>query len=409
LLIEEIKSIFLNEGQEMQTKTPYIFTPWNRGGSWPTYDQRLLLKACLLEGEPALKAWHEWKASIDFDSLETGSRRMLPLLFQNLKKHHVSDPLMEKMKGIYRYTWSKNQLLVRNFIPALETFTQAGIKTIILKGWALILHYYKDYGLRPMNDIDCLVRKQDAYKAFHVMQTLDWYSRIIQIEKFHDLDNTPLKALHFNNSSGGEIDLHWRSLYMNINSQLDHYFWEGAVPVQIENNAVYLLNPADQLIHTCAHGIIWNRLAPFRWIADAAVILRNSNPGINWDDFISKILKLRLILELKYSLTYLKMLLDIPIPLYVTDTLNDCYLSKREKREFYIHTHKVRKMLGSLFIRWRIYRHQSQENQSKLRHFLGFIPFLKTGWQIKSWWVFPVILLLKIVERVLSIVGIVKK
>ena len=92
-----------------------------------------------------------------------GSFRLLPLLYINLQKQGVDDPVMGKLKGIYRQAWSKNQTLFHEMAGVIAHLQDAGIKTMLLKGASLSLLYYKNNGARPMADIDVLVPlKQDA-------------------------------------------------------------------------------------------------------------------------------------------------------------------------------------------------------------------------------------------------------
>jgi len=65
----------------------------------------------------------------------------------------VKDPLMVKLKEFYQLTWCENQILFHNMAGLLDRLHNAGIQTMILKGAALLLLYYKDYGLRPMLDL----------------------------------------------------------------------------------------------------------------------------------------------------------------------------------------------------------------------------------------------------------------
>jgi len=113
-----------------------------RGGCWPTWRQELLLRAALLRGKEAIAAWREWKSSVDVDRLDQGSRRLLPLLYRNLRAHGVEDPLMNSFKGIYRLTWYKNQMAFHKMTSLLRSFHHAGIETMLLKGAALVMLHY---------------------------------------------------------------------------------------------------------------------------------------------------------------------------------------------------------------------------------------------------------------------------
>src|SRR6476661_5923141 len=84
----------------------------NESGCWPTRAQELILRAALLQGEPALASWNEWQRSVNLDVIDYGSHRVVPQLYRNLQRHGVKDPLLERLKGVYRYYLYKNEILM---------------------------------------------------------------------------------------------------------------------------------------------------------------------------------------------------------------------------------------------------------------------------------------------------------
>ena len=84
----------------------------NEAGCWPTPDQELLLRAALLQREQALESWNEWRRKVNIDVIDYGSHRMVPQLYRNLQRHGVKDPLMDRLKGVYRYYLYKNEILM---------------------------------------------------------------------------------------------------------------------------------------------------------------------------------------------------------------------------------------------------------------------------------------------------------
>src|ERR1044071_9485264 len=130
----------------------------NEAGCWPTRAQELILRAALLEREPALESWNEWRRTVDIDVVDYGSHRMIPQLYRSLQRHGVKDPLLDRLKGVYRYYLCKNEILMHRTGALLAAFEDADIQTMVLKGAALIQLYYRESGLRPMLDADVLVQ-----------------------------------------------------------------------------------------------------------------------------------------------------------------------------------------------------------------------------------------------------------
>ena len=137
-------------------------------------EQEILLRAALLQGESALAAWQQWTSAADIDRLRPGSYRLLPLLYRNLSALGVDDPLMSKLKGIYRQTWYKNQLLLGQLAGLVRTFHQADIPTLLLGGAALSILHYHDLGARPVFKCALLVPAGQALQAVNLLARLGW-------------------------------------------------------------------------------------------------------------------------------------------------------------------------------------------------------------------------------------------
>ena len=326
----------------------------NRENYGPTPLQELLLKATLLPAKEAVPAWEEWKASVDIDKLDAGSYRLLPLLYRNLHGLGIDAPVLSKLKGVYRHTWSKNHFLSQRMIPLLEAFHLASIETLILKGAALILLYYGDYGLRPMGDFDVLVRRKDLRIAIAVLYRLgwtpesEWPKENIPFKKVLDqLSGSPVfelpevllpfhHALGFEDTNGGHIDLHWHLSHECLTSQATDDFRKRAIPTQMNRIPIYVLNPTDQLLHVCLHGSRWNHLPPVHWIADAMTILNTKELEIDWNHLSAQAEKHQLTLPVTDALFYLRETFDAPIPPVILQHLKRLPTSKREQVKYQV-------------------------------------------------------------------------
>ena len=169
----------------MQDPIEPIYLKNFAGGCWPTKQQELLLRAALLENTDAIYAWHEWQSISDFDDLDPGSFRLLPLVYRNLSKFGLNGPVKNKLKGTYRLAWYNNHMLFSKIAALLASFRDAGLPTIILKGAALTISCYKDYGVRPMQDFDFLVKTEQARAAMSLLRKLGNQATNLRKSIFH--------------------------------------------------------------------------------------------------------------------------------------------------------------------------------------------------------------------------------
>jgi hypothetical protein len=296
-----------------------------------THDQELLLKAALLRSPDALYAWQGWKDRTDLEGhFDRGSFRLLPLLYKNLLRHRVEHPFMNKLKGIYRMEWYKNQMLFFEMSQVLRYLHEKGIRTMILKGAALTVLHYKDYGVRPMADIDVLVPTSESVAALDLLGRAGW----TPIAGFMNDDLHYRHAAQLTHKSGKELDLHWHLLQDSCHKDSDTDFWDGAVPVQMKDVSTKALNPADALLHVIVHGVKWNPEPPIRWIADAMSIINCPDSRIEWERLIHQAKKHRVSLRVKEALNYLRGGFQASVPAVVIDRLDNIRLSRAERFEF---------------------------------------------------------------------------
>ncbi|MGB0383492.1 MAG: nucleotidyltransferase domain-containing protein [Ardenticatenaceae bacterium] len=358
-----------------------------RGGCWPTPEQELLLRAALLEGEASLKAWRAWKSTLDFDHIDPGSQRLVPLLYHNLQRQGVKDPLMGKFKGHSRRAWYRNQLLFAQGADLLRAFHEAGIKTMILKGAALVSRHYEHASQRPMNDFDVLVPTEQVQTALMILKKRHWTPKFSSYEKFTPTYLSTRHAHGFEDAKKSGFDLHWNVLIECSGPDADDEFWQGGVSTHVQGVPTLALNPADQLLHVCVHGIRWNPIPPLRWVADVMTIL-NTSPEIDWNRLVMQASQRRLLLPLREALTYLRELLDAPIPPAILTTLQQMRLSKAERLEYQVNT-SWRGPTRVLPMHWFLYLRHSPSTSTLPQQLIGFPKYLQHLWAVEHLWQLP--------------------
>lgn len=258
--------------KSIDSDSQWIATHAPRSTPLPSAAQRLLLEAALGDGEAAVAAAREWSLLVDLDRIDFGSFRLLPLLVRNLERLDIELPSSDRLRGIYRRCWYRNQVLLRGAKAALGVLRDAGVETLVIKGAALIDRYYPDSGTRPMSDVDILVGSADRDSAFSILEASGWelIRPTVRIETRH--------AVEFINADhGGMVDLHWASSARDFHPKFDETaLFERASPATLLEG-VSILAPEDELLLAVRHGIPQGRIS---WIADVAFIVRNGK--VDW-------------------------------------------------------------------------------------------------------------------------------
>ncbi len=379
----------------------------------PSYYQELLLKSALLKGDQALNSWREWKANVDIDNVDRYSHRLLSLVYKNLKEIGFEDSLTDRLKGVYKKTWYKNQMFFYHLSHLLPKFHDQGIETLLLKGTALSLLYYEDNGVRAMEDIDMLVPYDKVKAAITLLEELNF-----NIEIKHPIDDFFLRLVHgtsLRNNEGIIIDLHWSHLKRTIIKNDDKSGWMNAVPVQLNNINSLALNPEEMLLHICEHALSWRRAVNIRWVADAMTILNKSDAEINWNRFVALVHQHRLKPFIREMLIYLKQAFDAPLPDDLINKLDRYDLSPNEARYYkclikYYHTNNISGEIPRRLFRlyWSLYFmfiHTPGKERYFPKSLLLIMKFFQVSFNIKYLWLVPVFVLYNSMERLFLITG----
>jgi hypothetical protein len=178
-------------------------------GNRPTAAQSLVLHAALDEPAAAAAAWERWRATVEFDEVDYGSMRLMPLVYRQLGADAFDPEVAGRLKGLYRRAWSQNQLLFRRAAEAVAALEAQGIETLVTKGASLALLAYGDVGARPMDDVDVLVPIGRTREAIEALREAGW-----QADHEDPLAWTEVHhSLGFAGPGGGNMDLHWFSLW----------------------------------------------------------------------------------------------------------------------------------------------------------------------------------------------------
>jgi hypothetical protein len=250
----------------------------------------------------------------------------------------------------------------------------------LLYGPAFALNH-TDYALNSETNLAMLVPTRQTRQAINQLQALGW-----QPEK--NLPETLLEPYlaanwrHvFQDSAGRRIHLHWHLLSECRTAEAEVDFWEGAVVTKVHDVPVRILNPADQLLHSCVEASSSLELANFLRAIDVMLIIK-ARPNLDWDRLISQAEKHRLVVPSLAVLNYIQDTLDEPLPATVWQRLRSLPVSQQEQLECRLKT--SRPLLWRRFWRfWFDYRRHTV-SASFAQALFGFPRYLQHFWRLPT-------------------------
>jgi hypothetical protein len=143
----------------------------------PDPEQDLALSRLVAETD----CWTDFSKSAEYHGIT-------PLVYTHLSRLQgmAACPVLPELRVLaLRHRLYSNARIVA-LLEIIKALNYANIKHVILKGMALSHIIYAAPELRPMSDVDILVRKRDAYEAQHIVRNLGFQPAGLHIESLHE-------------------------------------------------------------------------------------------------------------------------------------------------------------------------------------------------------------------------------
>jgi len=346
---------------------------------WPTSLQQDLLLAALADPERARQAWQRCRSWLR-QTREPGELRLLPLIDVNLRRAGVAGDELAFARAQRRKATVANEILFRNLAPVLATLRERGVEVILLKGVALALRHYREQGLRPMGDVDILVRRAHAQAAADTLAELGLVAKSPLSTRRIDL----VHAEDFSDERGLHIDLHWRLFPQRFVHRHDEELWSRSRDVELCGVPARVLSSADELMHVIVHGLHWAPEATLRWASDAAAILGSDAEPVDWQVFVAEAQRLGFVPAAREALTYLADTLGVAVPEQPRRELARLEVPRAQLLEYRLGCRRsTYTVLGGLPVFAFQYARDAR-SRGRLPQPLGFLGYMAEYWGYRS-------------------------
>jgi len=341
----------------------------------PTAEQASILQAALGDASVAPAAWRDWLAGGgDIEALDDASNRLLGLVYRNLRTATGANGLDPRLAGIYRHNWSANQLRLHEALPLLRRLAGEGEPAMLFKGAALLHLLPGGHGIRPMGDVDVLVRPHQVDTAVDALNDAGFLgpgdARLALLRRHGH-------AAHFTLRGLTTVDLHWHSLHGPVD---DSALFADASTMELAGTPVLLPRPEDTVVHVCAHAMSVQPMDRHRvrWLADLALLV-GAHAELDWGVVIARAREGQVAPAVADALRTARNAVELPVPEWVLSELTDTPL-----RERLLHRVVVRDGPGVLpaythmwAMSWR--RARSRGERPTLR---GFLDCVAVRWKV---------------------------
>lgn len=250
-----------------------------------------------------------------------------PLLYQRLGPLqpvlNVPQPVSDRLRNHYLKSLAQGERLQRQVQEVLAALGARQIAVIPLKGISLVEKVYRDSGLRPMLDVDLLVRREQLLQAVEVLGGLGYKPATpIDVEE-------QCKVLHhlpgLYKAGTEHIELHWTLAPMTAPFRIPvETLWASAQAGSIAGVAVQELLPEDTLLHLCLHSAYLEAFSSgLRPVCDIAWCVESWGARIDWERLLLQAASWRGERSLALALRVAQKMLGVDIPQTVLQYFRD--------------------------------------------------------------------------------------
>lgn len=292
----------------------------------PGESDTLLLRACLLEGEPSARAYSQWVTAVGCPEAHvradrSGRKRLLPLLDSSLRAAGVAPDdnfaaVLKAARGWEHLRWESFRAEASSI---LDWLSSAGLDFTLLPGAALVPSVYEDGRLRHSHDLDLWLPPRERSAAAGILTERG--ATVLQPAS-DDRASSVFRA-----RSKLQVSLHTRLSPLRLFEPPRELTLARRRTVVWNGREVSTLSATDLLLHVCRLAVCSPSRRNLQWACDAFRLIR-CPLGIDWGYLRQVARETGSSLPLSVLLAYLRDELGVEIPV-VTHLESDVDLSAR--------------------------------------------------------------------------------
>ncbi|MBN1620220.1 nucleotidyltransferase family protein [candidate division WOR-3 bacterium] len=227
---------------------------------------------------------HYWQKIVSLAS-KHGVTAYLHGVLKDKKK--VPPSVLKDLRALYAPLWRDSILMYGVFSSLADLFRDEKLEFMLLKGFHVAERVYGGLKKRPMQDIDILVRKEDAERADRILSEFAsperWNRTWIEKHGYHMGYLKPVCTGR--QEKAVKIELHWNILPPESPFCFStEDIWEKAQTMRISKKEIKVMSKEHLLLYLCLH-LSFQHIFCLKLIhlLDIAIIIHTGD--FSWDKF----------------------------------------------------------------------------------------------------------------------------
>jgi Uncharacterised nucleotidyltransferase len=230
-------------------------------------------------------------SSGDWDDLlyKSALHHVTPMLYHRLTIFHpgaqIPAEVLQKLRISYLHSAGRNMRLYHEVGKVLGRLRQHRIPVIALKGTHLAIAVYRNIALRPMADVDLLVKQTDLLKVQEILVEQGYFA------SREEVFCSQVHLAPYKRKDSISIEIHFNIAAPPLSERVDvEKLFARAQTCFIEGIEVLSLCPEDLLLHLCMHASYQhgfdNGIMP---LVDISTTVEHYRGDLDWEQVLSRI------------------------------------------------------------------------------------------------------------------------
>lgn len=207
---------------------------------------------------------------------------VLPLVYKYLKnqqKIFVPQSVLKELKDIYLTNVAQNLVRTKKLLAILGILSDQGCLAVPFKGPVIAAQAFGDIGLRAFADLDILIREEDFYRVYELMESNGYKPGKPMIGEMKFIWKRTGRNFEFSGKNC-MIDFHQQVSqgpgFLRMKNK-----WDSLSSVELLSQQVPVLNVYDTIMMLVLHGTHhgWNTL---KLVADLSHLVYSYATDIDW-------------------------------------------------------------------------------------------------------------------------------
>lgn len=219
------------------------------------------------------RSYPEIPTSIEWEKLNPWlfAYNLAPIFYAGYTASAVSSDVYSNWQMFSMKIWHNHEIYSKATVDLFSILNDNGIDAVVLRGLSISSWLYSDPTLRPMRDVDLLIREKDRYVIVEILKQHGVHPKhLLRSQIVYEIDGT-IFEIHWSfftpKRYQGRIDF---NDWFSVSNRLD-----------LENGFFHILSPEHQCLDLINHGFVHHEFDKPMQLVDVALMITQKN--LDWD------------------------------------------------------------------------------------------------------------------------------